>query len=342
MKGGRWMRYMAVAGGITAVLLSCGTAFGSVATALYIRAVFDLADGTTETGYCEVWNGGEYQPVQKRGRVTAPSGVNLREKADARSTALKKLPRDTEVTVLSTDGEPVEIEGNKAPWYQVRSGDLEGYVFGGFIRIDETLAPGSYTYRPIDADPSATPRPLTGEVLMNTVIRPGAADPEISRKALDIYRNIHRLKYLPERKENAAGDAIERIARFGSTASDTIGLAWADIRSVRILDLIEGDIAPIIEVSSAEAAMLEKPSLACYAVERYPEGVVSLISYNGAYTSPGQLETLLRSFLKGKTTDTAPADAEWWYPVYDAAIEREFRAKALPDKVILLIYHVPD
>ncbi|HOY67633.1 MAG TPA: SH3 domain-containing protein [Candidatus Ozemobacteraceae bacterium] len=343
MFGGRWFKIRVTTAFCAAVLLlSSGVAFGSMATALYIRATFGLTDGSSVTGYCEVWNDGAYQPVPLAGQVTAPSGVNLREQADARSNALRKLPYDAGLIVLSMDGKPVEIEGKSAPWYHVRAGDLEGYVFGGFIRLAATAATGSYTYRPVSADTASEPQPLTGEVFMDSVIRPQAADPEAARTPLNIYREIHRLCYLPGDTSHAGGDAIDRNARFGYIASDLVELAWSDIRSARLHEIIEGDITPIIDLGSAATDLLKKPSLACFSVERYPEGVVSLISYNDAYTNPGQLEELLRSFLAGKTLPQAPKDAEWWFPIYDAAVEREFRSRILPENVMLLIFHVPD
>ena len=67
--------------------------------------------------------------------VFAKSGLNLREEADLKSKVIKRLPLNTKVEVHTYDfgsGKMV-IEGLEGKMIKVKAGNIQGYVFSGFL-----------------------------------------------------------------------------------------------------------------------------------------------------------------------------------------------------------------
>lgn len=332
-----------------AFLSFCGTAFGSVATGFFIGCEFELTDGSSLSGYFETYNSGEYKLPPVTGFVTAPSGINLRDKPSAQGKALKKLPNNAQLIVLSTEGDTDEIEGRKAPWYSVKADGLEGYAFGGFVQLASqsagaSAAGQSYTYSEIGGGDDSPAEAVNGEFFMKKFVRNTAAGGESDDGALTIrlFKEIHVLNYLPKLAERTKCEQIERNSFLGVLDSDIVEVEKSRIRNVRVTGFREGDIAPVLVLNTDELARLQKPAEAFVSVERYPEGVVALVSYTSEYNTPAKLESLFRSFAGKRTVASQPADAEWWYPIYDKASEQEFRQSVLPKDVVLLLYHTQD
>lgn len=344
----RFLRLSQMAFFFIVLLGSCGTAFGSVATGFYIRCEFELTDGGSVSGYFETYNNGEYKAPAVTGLVTAPSGINMRDKPSSKGKALKKLPKDTQLIVLSTEGEMVEIEGRKAPWFMVKAGELEGHVFGGFVQVASQSGGGSasdsYTFSEIAGDSGSVAEPVNGEFFMKRFIRTPTSDggSEESSRTIRVYKEIHALNYSPKRKKDMKCDEIERNSFLGVLDSDVVEIEKSRIGNVRVTGFREGDIAPLLVLKRDELEWLRNPAKALFSVENYPEGVVALISYNDDYNTPEKLETLLRGFIDTKKSLSIPADAGWWYPIYDASSEQEFRKSFLPGDVLMLLYHVSD
>ncbi|MFW2331630.1 MAG: hypothetical protein ACN4E2_04975 [Nitrospinota bacterium] len=157
-----------------------------------------------------------------------------------------------------------------------------------------------------------------------------------------LYSGLTKLNYLPrqlsKRKIEAGG--IDRMAFYAAAKESTKRVKTSDITNIKVTSCQNIGTAPIITVASSEIERLKGASVAILSVEHYPEGVVSLVSYNKDYDTPGKLEKLLKDYVKKKHTADKPKTSSWWYPIYDN--EKEFRDKKLPKDVILLIYHVTD
>lgn len=326
----------------------CGALFASTGSCWYLNCEFETDDGAKITGYYETCTYGVFKAPAAAGFVAAPSGVNLRDAPSAKGKALRKLPDATPLAVLSTDGEPVEIEGKTAPWFKVKAGDLEGYVFGGFVRIASqsegtTAGNGAWTYAEMDGDGTMREEPVNGEFFLKKFVR--AADgggSDESRTRIHVFKNIHELRYKPELEQSVMCDQIERNSFMGALDTDFAGIEKSRLKSVRVLDVREGGIAPLLVLKSDELERLGKPAKALFSVENSPEGVVALVSYSNNYSTPQKLEALLKGFAESRKSAEIPADAGWWYPIYEKGAEQEFRQTVLPQDVVLLIYHVQD
>lgn len=321
----------------------CGVLFASTGTCWYLTCEFETSDGAKTSGSYETCTYGVFKAPAVTGTVTAPSGINLRETPSTKGNALKKLPDAAELTVLSTDGEPVEIEGKKAPWFKVKTGDLEGYVFGGFVRIASPSAAGSWTYAEMGNDGIMREEAVDDVFFMKKFVR--SAEDEASgtsHPGIGIFKEIHSLQYKPARVENISCDQIERNSFMGARDTDYVEIDTSRLKGVRVLDVREGGIAPLLVLKADELERLKKPALAFFSVENFPEGMVSLVSYSVKYSTPQKLEALLKQFASSRKSTEIPADAGWWYPIYEKGAEQEFRQTVLPKDVILLMYHVQD
>jgi len=325
-----------------------GALFASTGTCWYLKCEFETADGANVTGYFETCSYGVFKAPAVTGFVAAPSGVNLRDAPSAKGKALKKLPDATPVAVLSTDGDPVEIEGKKAPWFKVKAGDLEGYVFGGFVQIastssERTAEAGAWIYAEMDGEGAMREEPVSGEFFMKKFVREVSDGGfESSRPGIHIYRAIHNLAYKPDLDRNVLCDQLERNSFMGALDTDFVEIEKNKLKSVRVFDVKEGGIAPLMVLKQDELERLEQPAKAFFSVENFPEGVVALVSYSDEYSTPQKLEALLKGFANSRKSAEIPADAGWWYPIYEKGAEQEFRQTVLPRDVILLMYHVQD
>lgn len=68
------------------------------------------------------------------GIVIVKSGVILRETPSADSARVGKIPFNGKVQVVKRTSYEEEIEGIRGAWLQVKFRELDGYVFGGFVR----------------------------------------------------------------------------------------------------------------------------------------------------------------------------------------------------------------
>ena len=73
-------------------------------------------------------------PIEK-GKVSAESGVNIREEPSSNSQKIGSLGFDTKITVLDTNGPKQTIENITSKWYLVTNGEITGWCFGGFINL---------------------------------------------------------------------------------------------------------------------------------------------------------------------------------------------------------------
>lgn len=60
--------------------------------------------------------------------------VNVREAPTVNSKSVGKLRIGTEVTVLS-NGSMYELNGLQAPWYEIKAGNISGWVWGGLLSL---------------------------------------------------------------------------------------------------------------------------------------------------------------------------------------------------------------
>lgn len=167
--------------------------------------------------------------------------------------------------------------------------------------------------------------------------------------SIEIYKEIHELHYLPKLKSKINDDTyIPRISSVGIRDSDVIEINNNMIRKAHVIKCIilkdEVFADPLI-LNKRELEALEKPAKAFFSVENYPDGVVSLISYNPDWDTPDKLKSLLKKFINTKKfvkLDYGEDPNAWWNPIYKEEDEKEFRQQYLPKDIILLIYHVQD
>lgn len=326
----------------------CGALFASTGTCWYLKCEFETDDGAKVTGYYETCSYGVFKAPAVAGFVAAPSGVNLRDAPSAKGKALKKLPDATPLAVLSRDGDQVEIEGKKAPWFRVKAGDLEGYVFGGFVQIASpgeggTATAAVWTFAEMDNEGKMREEPVTEEFFLKKFVRPAdGAGSEASQTGIGVFREIHELRYKPELEQNILCDQIERNSFLGALDTDFVEIEKSKLTRVRVLDVREGGIAPLLVLKKDELERLRNPAKALFSVENFPEGVVALVSYSDNYSTPQKLEALLKSFAGSRKSSEIPADVGWWYPIYEKGAEQEFRQTVLPRETVLLMYQVQD
>ena len=72
--------------------------------------------------------------------VKAKSGINMREAADATSKKILSIPYNSRITIVSYDTSYVAvIENIKGFWIHGKYNDEDGYVFSGFLEIQNCL-----------------------------------------------------------------------------------------------------------------------------------------------------------------------------------------------------------
>lgn len=186
-----------------------------------------------------------------------------------------------------------------------------------------------------------------------------------SSEVLDIYRNIYKLNYLPvNKKKRHCGEgeyandcqSTGRISFVGVLKSEGTQVKASSIKNIKVESCQDfpGEVAPTVELqNNTELELLKTPAKAFYTVEHFPEGNVSLISYNDKFDTPEKLKLLLKDFLKNnlseklyKSGESCPWNDEkhaeecWWDGIYSR--EKEFKKKYSQQNIILLIYHVTD
>lgn len=163
-----------------------------------------------------------------------------------------------------------------------------------------------------------------------------------------IYRKIYNLSYLPKSRNKIISEAsaqdFMRTSFTGVLDSEEVKINPLLVKSARVLKCKELNVAPVVILNKEELDLLMKPSNAFFSVEHYPDGNVSLISYNSQWDTPDKLQTLLKEFIAKQKPVKRPEDYDedpyYWYPIY--VYEDEFRQQFLPKKIVLLIYHVTD
>jgi hypothetical protein len=67
--------------------------------------------------------------------VAAKSGLSIREKADANSKVLDKIPYGTKITILQTEEEKMSIvtEGMRGYWQKVKFNNKTGYILDSYL-----------------------------------------------------------------------------------------------------------------------------------------------------------------------------------------------------------------
>jgi len=68
--------------------------------------------------------------------VTAGHGLKIRENPDLNSKTLDVIPNKEEVLLLEEKPEEITISGTVGKWSLVQYGKLKGWVFGGFLSIE--------------------------------------------------------------------------------------------------------------------------------------------------------------------------------------------------------------
>ena len=66
-------------------------------------------------------------------KVTASSGLVLREEPNTTSTKLALIPLGTEVQVLEEKAEKVQIGDTSGRWVRVNHNGIRGWVFGAYL-----------------------------------------------------------------------------------------------------------------------------------------------------------------------------------------------------------------
>jgi uncharacterized protein YgiM (DUF1202 family) len=70
--------------------------------------------------------------------VIAKSGLSMREEPESTSKMVTLLPANALVSIVEK-GSEVTIKGKKAPWYKVKYGKKEGWAFGAYLRMGESV-----------------------------------------------------------------------------------------------------------------------------------------------------------------------------------------------------------
>ncbi|WP_162303674.1 DnaJ domain-containing protein [Hymenobacter sediminis] len=65
--------------------------------------------------------------------VTADKGLYLRDTPHSTGKAIASLPKYTYLKLVSANGRLENIGGKKAPWYQVKSDTMQGWVWSGYV-----------------------------------------------------------------------------------------------------------------------------------------------------------------------------------------------------------------
>lgn len=69
------------------------------------------------------------------GKITAKSGLNLREAPSTQSKKVGGLAYDTEVIIIDKSNNTDTFENITSNWYKVTDDEVTGWAFGGFIEI---------------------------------------------------------------------------------------------------------------------------------------------------------------------------------------------------------------
>ena len=69
------------------------------------------------------------------GKITAKSGLNLREAPSTQTKKVGGLAYDTEVIIVDKSNNTDTFENITSNWYKVTDGKVTGWAFGGFIEI---------------------------------------------------------------------------------------------------------------------------------------------------------------------------------------------------------------
>lgn len=80
------------------------------------------------------------EPVARPKEYVSATELRLRAEASQKGSTLEVLKFGAEVEVLSVSAENETINGITAPWKQVRYGDKEGWVFGGYLSASKPAA----------------------------------------------------------------------------------------------------------------------------------------------------------------------------------------------------------
>ena len=97
-----------------------------------------------------------------RGKVTAPSGLNLRASDNLQADVVAKLPYGAVLKVCERWSEE-EIDGKNDYWYNVWYGDKSGFVFGAYLELEKLpemnflFPPFGSAYYEIDSFPFEDP-----------------------------------------------------------------------------------------------------------------------------------------------------------------------------------------
>ena len=166
-------------------------------------------------------------------------------------------------------------------------------------------------------------------------------------KKIYVYQKIIKLNYFPEasKKQLRSSNEELRLSQWAWSSEHQV-VETKNIVKLSVLSCHHlNQVAPILDfISDKEAKRLSSPALAMFTDEVYPEGVVSLISYNPKFDSFDKLDKLLSEFSEKYPAfpDTPQPDTGSLrlFSIYQH--EKEFRKDFLPEGVILLIYHIQD
>jgi hypothetical protein len=158
-------------------------------------------------------------------------------------------------------------------------------------------------------------------------------------KDLTFYGRIYKLGYLDDIENNL------RATHAAYAPEDKYEILLDEIAGMTVLSCGNYGIAPLVSMPREQAEKMKKRALAVWSDEVYPEGNVTIASYNKDFATVESLASLLREAVKG----TKPPDGEtpmgdgypWWYGIYDRNIQDKLKA-SLPENVFFLTYHVQD
>lgn len=80
------------------------------------------------------------EPAARPNEYVSATELRLRAEPSQKGSTLEVLKFGAEVEVLSVSAENETINGITAPWKQVRYGDKEGWVFGGYLSASKPAA----------------------------------------------------------------------------------------------------------------------------------------------------------------------------------------------------------